>query len=704
MRLVPVLLLATQLAAQQPSGAEQVAALGLDATIQWIRDPQLLVDARRGGAFDQEIDRVALLEQALARAKETGRPVLWYIPRIVEQKLHGRQMYRAPVLDVYVQQVWFGDPDVASIVQNRFVPLRLACDEKLAARFELRPLDVVEPAVVFLDGDGKRLHLLERVRTFHAHWFAEVLRHVLDAHGAPQEAAPDAATAFAHGRWHEAQAMLVRNPERTLEESLLLARTLRLLRRPDEALAELARIELPPVDAEEQGERRAQGRARALLAGDIAAERGLVLAWQGRLPEALLALEQGFRAGGERAAEAGYWLAACSVAEGRISEATKYFQLVADRWPESAFGKRARANVVLGDDECPVGATFCGFENFGYLDPAQYEGLPRDTAWRGAPMDRERMRRTAVEHLLALQREHGGFTDSRYAYWPTPDLTPNAWLAITALAATALHAHRDVDPARIDAALARADEYLFDPRRIRRGRNEDVYADAYRLLYLSRRAAETLDKRKLVARMNEIIREAHQRQSEPGFWAHEYNNAFCTAVMLWCAREAKLAGAEVPDEMTDKALAALLSARSKNGAFVYGGSARRDRDSNLKDSSARMPLCEGTLFVHGRSQPADLQKAFETYWQYIDRIEKVRRNDFHSDGELAGFFFFHALYHTSEAMRALDDDQRVAMSQRIFELLQKLPEIDGCFLDDHEIGRSYGTAMALLTLANLELR
>ena len=28
-----------------------------------------------------------------------------------------------------------------------------------------------------------------------------------------------------------------------------------------------------------------------------------------------------------------------------------------------------------------------------------------------------------------------------------------------------------------------------------------------------------------------------------------------------------------------------------------------------------------------------------------------------------------------------------------------LPEIDGCFVDSHEIGRCYGTAMALLCLA-----
>jgi hypothetical protein len=675
-------------AAPPPPASARALDLRLDGAIEWIRDPETVLDGRRTQwGLNQPADRVALLEQALARAKAERKPVLWYIPRIVEQKLKGRQMYRAPVLDLYVQQVFFAEPDVASIVQRRFIPLRLACDEALAARFELRPLEVVEPAFLFLAADGSRLHLLERVRTFNAHWFADLLRRVLDAAEPGDPQGLDAATAYAEGRWHLAQALLTRQAERSPAERLLLARVLRMLRRPQDALAELDRIE--------------PGRQRK-LAGDVAAERALLLAWQGDASARAL-FERGFRAGGERAAEAGYWLASYTAAAGRIAEATKWFQLVADRHPDDPFGRRARLNLMLGDDECPLGATFCGFENPGYLDASCYEGLPRDTAWHGPPASANAMRRAAVARLLGMQREHGGFTDSRYAYWPSPDITPNAHLAITALAAAALFTHRAVDPARIDAALARAEEYLFDPGRLRRGTNEDVYAAAYRLLYLSRRAHEEADKAACVARMNRIVAEAAQRQSEPGFWAHEYNNAFCTAVMLWCAREAKLAGATVPDEMVDRGIAALISARYRNGAFAYGGSARSG-DGDLKNASARMPLCEGTLFVHGRSRPEDLDAAFATFWQYIDRIEQVRRNDFHSDGELAGFFFFHALFHASESMKVLDEPRRAAIGERIFTLLQKLPEIDGSFLDDHEIGRSYGTAMALLTLANLDLR
>jgi hypothetical protein len=37
---------------------------------------------------------------------------------------------------------------------------------------------------------------------------------------------------------------------------------------------------------------------------------------------------------------------------------------------------------------------------------------------------------------------------------------------------------------------------------------------------------------------------------------------------------------------------------------------------------------------------------------------------------------------------------------KLRERLLQYPEIDGTFLDSEELGRSYGTAMALLILAN----
>jgi hypothetical protein len=200
--------------------------------------------------------------------------------------------------------------------------------------------------------------------------------------------------------------------------------------------------------------------------------------------------------------------------------------------------------------------------------------------------------------------------------------------------------------------------------------------------------------------MNGIVAAARTQQKPSGFFAHEYENAFATGAVVSELLAARAAGATVPDEMTDKAAVALLSARTQNGSYVYGGKAS-DGEGSLKDAAGRMPICEGTLLQLGRSDLDKLRFALQNFWDHMARLETVRRNDFHSDGELAGFFFFHSVYHASEVVHLLPKEEQQAHWQRLLQLVQQVPEIDGSFLDSHELGRSYGTAMALLTLSNL---
>ncbi|MEZ5962984.1 MAG: hypothetical protein R3F56_03965 [Planctomycetota bacterium] len=666
--------------------------LALDSLIEWRRDPEDFVDGRRPKrSLTEKVDRGALIDAAIADAKASGRPVLWYVYRIVEKSSGGMQMYRAPILDLYARQVLFADPDVADIVRTRFVPVRMVCDEAMSARFGLRPLQFVEPAVVFVHGDGRVIHVVERLRTFDGLWFAHLLRRVLTEAGSkptpPDDPSPQGWCEL--GEWEKALALAQASDQPSLENRVLVASLLRRLRRPDEALAALG----------DDGERRDRA------AGQAATERGRILLQQGRLADAAALLRDGFAAPHDRQAEAGYLWALCRLRLGHESEAARLFGAVADRFPQTTWGRRAKANVQLGNDDRPMGAAFANFEHFGYLPAAAYEGkLPRDTTWAGSAADADALAEGAVEFLLESQRENGGFTDSRYAYWPNTKITPNAWIAITALAATALLEFRDVAPARVDDALTSAERYLFDPTRFNRGTNEDVYADAYRLLYLTRKLARspTEARAPILARANALVKDAAARQYDDGFWAHEYKNAFCTGAMLWSLVEAKSQGIEVPDEVISKGGEALLSARHSDGSFVYGGTARgTPRPTGRKDAAVRMPLCEGALLALQRSDLDKVNDAFRNYFDFMDRIETVRRNDFHSDGELAGFFFFHGLYHNSQANRALPEAERKANAQRIRAILLRIPEMDGSFVDSHEIGRSYGTAMALLTLANV---
>ena len=101
----------------------------------------------------------------------------------------------------------------------------------------------------------------------------------------------------------------------------------------------------------------------------------------------------------------------------------------------------------------------------------------------------------------------------------------------------------------------------------------------------------------------------------------------------------------------------------------------------------------------GSKEPTDVALGVERYWKFAPRAQAVRLCDYHSDGRLAGFFYFHAAFHTLEATRTLKGPVRAESLRQFRESLLSIPEWDGSFVDSHEIGKSYGTAMALILLA-----
>jgi hypothetical protein len=698
--------------AQEPAASPVAATaaapahLGLGDEIPWRSDGQEFRE-KEDRPTRVKVDRTALIDAACAEAKQKGTLVAWYVHRIQEKTLQGRQMYRAPVLDLYARQVLFSDPDLAELLSHAFVPVRCVMDQKLSDRFGLKPLAFVEPAIVFLDGDGKLVHFVERIRTFHAPWFADLCVRVLESQKVQLPA--DTVDGLRRvGRWREALAMALKQEQKSTADWLGIARLQRLLREFDAALQSLDKAVASPAETEGSAPRR-RNRDAAVAQGTVAGERGRILLQRGDLLAALPLLEEGYRSGGANAAEAGYWHALASLRLGDEVAAMRRFQVIAQKYPGTPYGKRALANTTLGPDDRPLGAAFTGFESLAPLPAGAWQGLPKDTQWQGDRLGPAAMARGGVEFLLAQQRDDGGFTDARYAYWPNSEITPNVWIAITAIACTALFEHRAAHPdlhARIDRALARGEAYLLEPEHLNRGANEDCYSDAYRLMYFARaaNAGDEATRRRAIAQMNTIVEAARQRQQPSGFFAHEYANAFATGAVLQELLAAKAAGATVPTEMTDKAAQALLSARLQNGTYTYGGAAGEGDATKLKDSAGRMPVCEGTLLQLGRSDLDKVRFALQNFWDHMQNLEGVRRNDFHSDGELGGFFFFHSLFHASETVRLLPEAERMPHWQRFQELLQRIPELDGSFLDSHELGRSYGTAMALLTLLNCSAR
>src|SRR5215831_13436823 len=95
--------------------------------IEWLRDGE--APRETNGAFQQFAqgkqdgvkppDRRKLLDDALARAQAEKKLVLWHAYRI-----QGPQMYRAPLLDEYMDEVLWSDPALVDLVNRRFVALR----------------------------------------------------------------------------------------------------------------------------------------------------------------------------------------------------------------------------------------------------------------------------------------------------------------------------------------------------------------------------------------------------------------------------------------------------------------------------------------------------------------------------------------------------------------------------------------------------
>jgi hypothetical protein len=320
----------------------------------------------------------------------------------------------------------------------------------------------------------------------------------------------------------------------------------------------------------------------------------------------------------------------------------------------------------------------------------------------------------AVDFLLRAQREDGSWSDSRYSYgwaaymirsrtkdgllepgyssWPDVGLHPNVFVAVTALAALALQEWRDVAPARIDPALARAEKFLRDDENLAPGRCEACYADAYRLLFFAGKQD--------VPRMNRMVRRLVELQDRDGFWSHEYPSAFATAAVVRCLALGRKAGAEVPDAVFHRAADALLKTRGEGGRQAYRHEPGKGMSSE-KNSMGRTASSELALYDCGRGSLEDVAAGVGRYWTHLARLEAVRTCDNHADEELAGFFYFNAVFHMVEAARALPEPSRSGHLQKFRAQILAIPERDGSFVDSHELGKSYGSAMALLILRRL---
>ena len=98
-----------------------------------------------------------------------------------------------------------------------------------------------------------------------------------------------------------------------------------------------------------------------------------------------------------------------------------------------------------------------------------------------------------------------------------------------------------------------------------------------------------------------------------------------------------------------------------------------------------------------------LEKAVALSFDNEEHLLPAQKYDDHTSSyAYGGFFFYYDLLARTEAIAALaKSDARKLSAERQHAQLMSLPEFDGAFMDSHEIGRCYGTGMALWCLATL---
>ena len=398
---------------------------------------------------------------------------------------------------------------------------------------------------------------------------------------------------------------------------------------------------------------------------------------------------------------------------GKHDQAKSIWDMASKRYPNHPLAWKAAA------ESQGIGPFMRGFEVHRALSKrALNAGIEStgSTAPRGAFAESE-LWVNGIRFLLGMQNEQGGFTDSDYDFGGTDSL-PNVHVAVTSLAGMALLRSLEKgglnEPTKTNVrnAIRQALQYVTTDSNINKfDREEILWAYAYRVRFLSscieqKTAGLDVDDQSLKNALAQAVTALEGVQSKRGGWYHEYNNPFVTATALTALRHAQQAGANVDLPKVQRGLQSLSSDRFKNGAYPYYS--RVDQNDNRPEgdiliaaSAGRMPLCELGLWYWDQSTDPALHAAIERSLSHHKLLNLVLKYDDHTSRlAYGGFFFWYDMHGRSEAIAQVKDPQRRAQfTAQQKSIIMALPELDGCFVDSHELGRVYGTAMALLNLA-----
>ncbi len=349
------------------------------------------------------------------------------------------------------------------------------------------------------------------------------------------------------------------------------------------------------------------------------------------------------------------------------------------------------------------------FETYAELPAKATTPMAEGTIAPAGVYSEEDLWARGAEFLMASQRANGGWQDSTYDFGGTDGL-PNVFVAVSSISTIALleYAARleSPDPA-LERTLGNALSYITEEANLNRAdTDEQFWAHVYRARALTRwielRPGDVARvEPALQLSVNDLVR----TQGKGGAWAHEYSNPFVTSDALIALSAAKGVGTfpDTGEDSVERGIDSLILCRTDEGAYSYGQTRRGKARGRVQGSVGRTPRGELAISLWSPEKSIGLERAVALSFDNEQYLLPARKYDDHTSSySYGGFFFFYDMLARTEAIVAMaKSDTRDKAVERQHAQLMGLPEFDGVFMDSHEVGRCYGTGMALWCLAAL---
>jgi hypothetical protein len=313
-----------------------------------------------------------------------------------------------------------------------------------------------------------------------------------------------------------------------------------------------------------------------------------------------------------------------------------------------------------------------------------------------------------ISYLLDKQNKDG--------CWPSE--SSGYGYSVAVLCANALLNHRQVDPERVDAALVKSLKWLQGTRSM-----FGTWDQAALLSFMvdldsfEAKAFLSKDKIKELSQKNYASLDKAQLTSQhKGGWPYGMGGGPASFLASWITLallKAKEKGVEVDDKKLAAAGTFLKKLELQTGYFFYGAElvgsqTLRERikkdPGRILEGLGRVCGCNLVLYLLGERKKEDLDKTVDYFFEKRDLVEKARlragthQKDLHG---IAPYYYFFSHYQTTLCLKHTSGDLGRKYRTLLRELLDKIQEPDGSWRDWDSSGRAYGTAMALLMIAEL---